>query len=225
MSDSQPFQAAEVAAMKRPPKARQDEAYVRVWTAAQDHPSPEPDLERWVAAYADGAPVTWYRDKASGAKMDRPAWCQLEEAIRRGDVARLVVWRLDRLGRNAAALAALLEELAQRRVLFTSIREGIDLETPAGRMLGGILASVAAWERETLRERQAAGIAAARAAGRRWGGRQPGARWKVTPELERQVRQLHAQGATVAAIARGLGLARGTIYATLNQDFKGRSAQ
>lgn len=198
-------------------QGRQLAVYVRVSTSDQEHRSQIPDLERWLAAYADGAPVAWYRDKATGSKMERPEWRRLEEAIRRGDVARLVVWRLDRLGRTAAGLTALLEELVRLRVAFTSVREGIDLETPAGRMLGGILSSVAAYEREVLRERQAAGIAAAKAAGKRWGGRRTGERWKVTPELERQAHQLRAQREPVAAIARALHLARGTVYAILGE--------
>ena len=95
------------------------------------------------------------------------------------------------------------------------MREGVDLATPAGRMLAGVLASLAQYEREVSRERQTAGIAAARAAGKSWGGRKAGARWKVTPELERQVRGMRAAGEPVAAIARAVNLARDTVYEIL----------
>ncbi len=197
---------------KAKPAQRQIAAYVRVSTGGQELRSQIPDLERWLAAYAGETEVVWYTDKASGATTDRPGWRRLEAALRGGMVARLVVWRLDRLGRNAAALTALLDDLVRLGVGFTSVREGIDLETPAGRMLSGILASVAQWEREVSRERQAAGIAAAKATGKRWGGRRAGARWKVTPEIERQVQRMRADGEPIAAIARLLGLSRSTVY-------------
>lgn len=80
--------------------------YVRVSSKKQDTRSQEPDLNRWVAAFADGNPVVWYRDKATGKNMDRPGWRQLEEDMRSGKVSKLVVWRLDRLGRTAAGLTA-----------------------------------------------------------------------------------------------------------------------
>jgi len=202
--------------MKRTHTAqRQVAVYVRVSTGGQELRSQIPDLERWLAAYAAGAEVRWYHDKASGATSDRPGWRELEAALRAGEVARLVVWRLDRLGRMAAALTTLLDDLVHLGVGFTSVREGIDLETPAGRMLSGILASVAQYEREVARERQTAGIAAAKAAGKRWGGRRTGARWKVTPEIERQVLRMRAGGESVAATARLLNLSRGTVYAIL----------
>lgn len=206
------------------PIARQLAVYVRVSSSAQDLRSQVAELERWLAAYAGAARVEWYQDRASGANMERPEWRRLEAAIRGGAVERLVVWRLDRLGRTAAGLTALLEELTRLAVGFVSIREGIDLATPAGRMLSTILAGVAAYEREVLRERQRAGIAAAKAAGKRWGGRKAGARWKVTPELERQARKMRDSGETVAAIARGLRVSRSTVYAILDPESEGRAA-
>ena len=81
--------------------------YVRVSTRKQDTRSQEPDLKRWIEAYADGTPVTWYRDKATGKTMDRPGWKRLEAAIDAGRVKTVVVWRLDRLGRTASGLCKL----------------------------------------------------------------------------------------------------------------------
>lgn len=186
--------------------------YARVSSRQQDLRSQEPELERWLSAFAASEAVVWYRDRASGQTMDRPAWKRLEAALRSGAVSRVVVWRLDRLGRTAAGLTALFADLQRLSVGLVSLREGVDLDTPAGRMLGGILASLAQYEREVSRERQAAGIAAAKTAGKRWGGRKRGARWKVTAELERQVGRMLADGEPVAAIARVCGLSRGTVY-------------
>lgn len=189
--------------------------YMRVSTVGQDHRSQKADLERWAKAFATEEPAIWYVDKASGSSMERPAWRELEANVRGGAVSRIVVWRLDRLGRTAAGLTSLFEELLQLKVGLVSMREGIDLVTPAGRMIAGVLAALAQYEREVSRERQTAGILAARAAGKRWGGRKLGSRWKVTPELERQVRRLRAANEPIASIARGLKLSRNTVYQVL----------
>lgn len=190
--------------------------YIRVSTIDQDLRSQTAELERWQQAYATG-PVVWYRDQASGASMDRPAWNQLLAAVRCGQVERVVVWRLDRLGRTAAGLTALFEELRRLAVPLVSMREGIDLATPAGNMMATIIASVAQYEREVFRERQAAGIAAAKAQGKRWGGRNKGERYKVTPELERQIRRMNGAGEGVTTIARVCHLSRPTVYRVLRE--------
>ena len=187
--------------------------YLRVSTTQQDTKSQEPDLQTWAATQA--APVRWYSDKATGTRMDRPAWSKLDAAIRAGQVATVVVWRLDRLGRTAAGLTALFNDLAYRKVNLVSLRDGVDLSTPAGRLMANVLASVAQYETEVRAERVRAGQAAARARGVRWGGSPPGKRKKVTPTQEKAIRHMRAQGEPVAAIARAVGLSRPTVYDVL----------
>jgi DNA invertase Pin-like site-specific DNA recombinase len=187
--------------------------YVRVSSAAQDIRSQLPDLERWAAAQE--LPVKWYEDKQTGTRMDRPGWNKLDAAMKRGEVACLCIWRMDRLGRTASGLTALFEELRERKVNFVSLKDGVDLSTPAGRMMANVLASVAQYETEVRGERVRAGIDAAHAAGKRWGGSKPGVRKKVSPELALAVRELHAKKTPVTAIARALKLSRGTIYSVL----------
>jgi DNA invertase Pin-like site-specific DNA recombinase len=189
--------------------------YARVSTRRQDTRSQEPDLQRWLDAFGDGLPVVWYRDKATGKTMDRPGWNRLEAAIDRGEVSRLVVWRLDRLGRTASGLTALFEKLRGRRVNLVSIRDGLDLATAAGRMMANILASIAAYENEVRAERIVAGQAAARAAGKRWGGSEKGRRIRVTDEQVDAIRRMAADGAPKAAMSRATGLSRPTVYAIL----------
>ncbi|HEY2838379.1 MAG TPA: recombinase family protein [Pirellulales bacterium] len=194
---------------------RQIAVYVRVSTKRQETRSQEPDLERWIAAYAAGAPVEWYRDKATGKTMDRPGWKRLEAEINAGGVETIVVWRLDRLGRTAAGLTALFEKLVARKVNLVSVRDGLDLATPAGRLVANMLASVAAFENEIRAERIAAGQAAARAAGKRWGGSAKGRRLKVTAEQISTIKRLRDERTPIAAIARATGLTRPTIYALI----------
>ena len=84
-----------------------------------------------------------------------------------------------------------------------------------GRLMAGVLASVAAYETEVRKERRLAGIAKAKAEGKRWGGRKPGTRIRLPVEKEALIRQLHAEGKAVAAIARLVGLSRKSVYKAL----------
>lgn len=188
--------------------------YLRVSSARQDTASQEPDLKRWAEGQA--GPVRWYRDKFTGKTMDRPGWGQLVRDVEAGRVGAVVVWRLDRLGRTAKGLTALFEDLRGRSVNLVSLRDGLDLATPAGRLMANVLASVAQYETEVRAERVIAGQAVAREKGVRFG--RPigtGRRIKVTPEQEATARRLKGEGAKVAAIARATGLSRPTVYSIL----------
>jgi DNA invertase Pin-like site-specific DNA recombinase len=190
--------------------------YVRVSSRLQDTASQEPELKAWVQAHA--GPVKWYRDKFTGTTMERPAFTRLLGDLHAGKVAAVVVWRLDRLGRTAKGLTALFEDLAARKVNLVSLKDGLDLKTAAGRLMANVLASVAAYETEVRSERVVAGQMAAKAAGRTWGGSLAGRRLKVTPEQEQAIRRQKAEGVKVAAIARGTGLSRPTVYSVLRTE-------
>ena len=125
--------------------------YTRVSSKKQDHASQMPDLERW--AKAQEGEVRIYRDKFTGKSMERPGWSKLWAAVERGEVSKIVVWRLDRLGRTAAGLTKLFADLQERKVGLVSLKDGIDLSTPAGRMLANVLASIAQFETELRGER------------------------------------------------------------------------
>jgi DNA invertase Pin-like site-specific DNA recombinase len=189
--------------------------YTRVSTTGQDTKSQLPELQRWADSQA--LAVKWYEDKASGKTMDRPAWNRLEADIRAAKVQSLVVWRLDRLGRTARGLTALFDDLQERKVNLVSLRDGLDLATPAGRLMANVLASVAQYETEVRGERVAAGQARARAAGKRWGGSRPGVRKMVTATQIKAIRQLRTDGEPIARIARAVGLSRPTIYSVLGE--------
>jgi DNA invertase Pin-like site-specific DNA recombinase len=188
--------------------------YVRVSSKNQDQRSQLPDLERW-ASTQEGEEVVWYRDKATGKTMDRPAWNKLVKGIDAGSVSKVVVWRLDRLGRTAKGLTALFENLQDRKVGLFSLRDSLDLSTPAGRLMANVLASVAAYETEVRAERVQAGQAVARQHGKTWGGSDKGRLITVTVEQRNQV--LAMRGEKVARIARTVGLSRPTIYRLLEQ--------
>ena len=190
--------------------------YIRVSSKSQDTRSQEPDLKKW--SDAQDEPVKVYGDKATGKNMQRPGWQRLEADMRAGKVSRVVVWRLDRLGRTARGLTALFEELQVRSVGLVSLREGLDLSTPAGRLMAHVLASVAQYETEVRGERVRAGQEAARAQGKTWGGSKKGRRVKVSDLQIKTIRSLKQAGEPIAAIARTVGLSRPTVYSVLSAD-------
>lgn len=190
--------------------------YARVSSKTQDTKSQEPDLRRWEAAQ-DG-PVKWFTDKLTGKTMDRPDWNKLEAAIRSGKVSQIVVWRLDRLGRTASGLTALFDELQRRKVNLISLKDGLDLSTPAGRLMANVLASVAQYETEVRAERVRAGQEVARANGKTWGGSEAGKRKKVTSLQERMICRMKKEGESISAISRAVKLSRPTIYDVLSDD-------
>jgi DNA invertase Pin-like site-specific DNA recombinase len=152
--------------------------------------------------------------------MERPGWEKLMQDLRAGHVTKIVIWRLDRLGRTTAGLVNLLDELRQYKVSLVSLRDGtLDPSTPTGRLIYTILASVAQFETEIRKERQMAGIDAARKrhGGKcPWGGSKPGRRLKVTEEKERWIRKLKAEGKKMVEIARLVGVTRQTCYTVLS---------
>lgn len=186
--------------------------YARVSTSGQDLAAQEPDLRAWAEAHADGHEVVWYRDQTTGATFERPGIEALEGAVRSGLVETIVVWRLDRLGRTAAQTLAFLSILDELEVQLISIRDGFDARSATGRLLRTILAGFAEYEREVISERIRAGISAARAKGKRWGGRKPGVRPTLTPARLRAIDALVAAGTAKAEIARQLGISRSTVY-------------
>ena len=187
--------------------------YRRVSSRDQSHASQLPDLERWAELH-DG-PVQQYQDTFTGKSMDRPGMAKLMTAIIAGRVERIVVWRLDRLGRTTRGLCQLFDDLVERNVDLVSLKDGFSLNSPAGRLHARILASVAEYETEIRAERVAAGQAVARRNGKSWGGSKKGWRWKVTDDQVAAIHEMKAANKPIAQIARVTGLSRPTIYRVL----------
>ncbi|MFO0952971.1 MAG: recombinase family protein [Isosphaeraceae bacterium] len=144
------------------------------------------------------------KDVGSGAK-DRAGREALLKAARRREVDIVVVWRLDRWGRSVTDLMATLRELGELGVSFVSLTEALDLTTPSGRAMAGLLAIFAEFEREILRERVRAGIAQARKEGRPH-GRPPTASLKAA-----EVLRLKGERLSHSEIARRLGIGRTSV--------------
>lgn len=140
----------------------------------------------------------------SGAKT-RPRREELLKAVRRREIDAVLVWRLDRWGRSLADLIVTLKELSDLGIGFISLGEALDLTTPSGRAMAGMLAVFAEFEREIMRERVKAGIANAKANGK-CHGRPPRAREKTEA-----VKNLSADGCSQSEIARRLGIGRTSV--------------
>jgi DNA invertase Pin-like site-specific DNA recombinase len=177
-------------------------AYARVSTAEQN-------LELQLDALAKAGCDRIFRDYASGTKMARPGLDDALSHLREGDV--LVIWKLDRLGRTIRGLIELVGELRERGIGFRSLTEGFDTSTPGGRLIFHVFAALAEMERDLIRERTQAGLAAARARGRN-GGRKP----KLNVKKLTHARELLAnRDISVGEVAATLGVDRSTLYRAL----------
>jgi len=144
------------------------------------------------------------KEVGSGAAQ-RELRTRLIEAARRREIDVVLVWRLDRWGRSLADLVVTLKELAELGVGFLSLTEALDLTTPTGRAMAGLLAEFAEFEHEVLRERVRAGLAQARLNGKQLGRPITAARHAS------QVRKLHRAGVSKAEIARRLQIGRTSV--------------
>jgi DNA invertase Pin-like site-specific DNA recombinase len=179
--------------------------YARVSTG---HQSLDQQLDALAAAGVD--PVRIYTDKLSGisTREQRPGLAGLMDYARPGDA--IVVVGIDRLGRNAAEVMTTIRELAQRNIVLRSLREGIDTSNATGRMIAGVLASLAELELELGRERRTAAREARRARGQHIG--RPKA---LDSDKAALARRMHASGEPASVIADTLGVSRATVYRVL----------
>ena len=167
------------------------------------------DLQRDALLGAGVEAEALYEDKASGAKDDRPQLAACLKALRSGDT--LMVWKLDRLGRNLRHLVNVVHELTERGIglkVLTGQGAAIDTTTASGKLVFGIFAALAEFERELISERTTAGLASARARGSK-GGRP----YKMTPAKVRLAAASMGQpGTNVGELCQELGITRQTLY-------------
>lgn len=149
-----------------------------------------------------------FTDQVSGAAADKAGLTEALAYLREGDT--LVVWKLDRLGRTVKGLVELVDLLKARGIQFRSVTDGIDTSTPAGRFFFHMMAALAEMERDLIRERTNAGLAAARARGR-LGGRKP----KLDESKLDAARKLLDAKVEVGTVAKNLGVSRTTLYRAL----------
>ncbi len=173
--------------------------YTRVSTVSQT-------LAQQNAALEAAGVTKTFSDTMSGARDDRPGLAALMEYVREGDT--VVVWKLDRLGRNTLHILETVKTLTDRCVTLVSITDGIDSSTCAGHMMIGVLGSLAEYERELTRERTALKRTASRAVGTKFG--RP--RKVANVEHVSTAKRMKTDGHTAKDIAKYLGVSRTTLY-------------
>lgn len=179
--------------------------YARVSTG---HQSLDQQVDALTGAGVNDARI--YSDKLSGTstREQRPGLAALLDYAREGDA--IMVVGIDRLGRNAAEVMSTIRELGERGIVLQSLREGIDTSNATGRMVAGVLASLAELELELGRERRSAAREARRARGQAIG--RPKALDASKASL---ARRMHASGESANTIASALGVSRATVYRVL----------
>lgn len=175
--------------------------YARVSTAHQDAGAQKQALR-------DAGAIRVFTETASGATATRPQLAAAMDYLRPGDV--LAVWKLDRLGRSLRDLIVQVEAIQRAGAELRSLTEQIDTTTPAGRLFFHVMAALANFERELIRERTMVGLAYAASQGRR-----PGRPTVMTPERIATARTLRQQGRSLDYIAKTLGVGRGAVTRAL----------
>jgi DNA invertase Pin-like site-specific DNA recombinase len=185
--------------------------YARVSTG---HQSLDQQVDALTAEGVDSKRV--YSDKLSGmsTREQRPGLDALLDYARAGDA--IVVVGIDRLGRNAAEVMATIRELGERNIVLRSLREGIDTSNATGRMVAGVLASLAELELELGRERRAAARDARRARGQSIGRPK-----KLDSSKAALAQRMHSSGEPASTIANALGVSRATVYRVLAEQAEG----
>jgi DNA invertase Pin-like site-specific DNA recombinase len=176
--------------------------YVRVSTVGQNEHGQRREIQRWI----DGNNITkprWYTDKESGETLDRPEFNRLQRDIFEGNVDTVVVWKLDRLSRSLKDGITTLCEWCDKGIRVVSVTQQIDFNGAVGKLIASVLFAVAEMESETRRERQSAGIAAAKDRGV-YTGRPKGAT-KAGVDPQRAI-QLRKQGLTQEEISQAMGV-------------------
>src|SRR6516225_4658825 len=188
-----------------PDAIRTQLGYARVSTG---HQSLDQQVDVLTAAGVEPARI--YSDKLTGTttREQRPGLAALLDYARAGDA--IVVVGIDRLGRNAAEVMTTIRELGERNIVLRSLREGIDTSNPTGRMVAGVLASLAELELELGRERRAAARQARRTRGQHIG--RPKA---LDAKKAGLAQRMHASGESARTIANTLDVSRATVYRVL----------
>ena len=154
----------------------------------------------------------WFLDKMTGSKAERKGLNEALEYLRPGDT--FMVWKLDRAGRSLPHLMELLKDLQARNIEFVSITEQIDTTTPGGKLIFHLMGALAEFERDLIRERTNAGLAAARARGR-VGGRPR--KLKTNGKIALARRMFAEQSHSIPEICAMLGISRATLYRYLKE--------
>lgn len=179
-------------------------AYVRVSTEEQNTASQKREIAKWLHGNGiDSGSVQWYVDKENGSTLDRPEFQQLQKDIFNGAIKTLVVYRLDRISRDMPDGIGVISEWCKRGVRLVCTDQQIDFSGVVGQIMAAFILGLAQWEKQGIKSRQAAGIAAAKERGV-YTGRKLGA-IKAGVDPKRAIK-LREKGLTYKEISKAMGV-------------------
>ena len=190
-------------------------AYIRVSTQDQKHDAQRREISRWLKGHGhDLKAVRWFADTETGAHMKRDGLGELNSAVFAGEIKTVVIWKLDRVARSHREGINQLYDWCDAGVRVVSVTQEIDLSGKMAKVIAGVMFGLADIELSAIRERQAAGIAAAKERGV-YSGRKKGT-LKANPE---RARALQAQGRKPGEIMKALGIrSRSTLAKYLSEE-------
>ena len=187
-------------------------AYLRVSTRDQNTKSQRAEIERYLKANGiSDRSVIWFEDQETGTTLKRPQFDRLQREIFAGKVKTVIIWKLDRLSRSLRDGVNVLADWAEKGLKIIVVTQQLELNGVIGRTIAALLLGLAEIEHGHIKERQKAGIAAARARGA-YKGRKLGAR-KASPE---RARELAVKGNKPAEIAAALGISKRSVLRYLS---------
>ena len=204
------------------PATRRVALYLRVSTTGQTVENQRRELEAAAERHGWQVAAVYQDEGISGSKgrEKRPGFDALCHAIARRQVDMVAAWSVDRLGRSLQDLVSFLGDLNKKGVDLYLHQQGLDTSTPSGRAMFGMLGVFAEFERAMIVERICAGLARARAQGKKLGRKSNG-----PADLVERVRELRAQGQGIIKIAKGLGVGVGTVQKVIDKSLGGMPAK
>lgn len=188
--------------------------YLRVSTKDQRLDAQEKELKKWLKAQGINLDkVRWYRDQVSGTTLDRPEMDRLCEDIEAGKIGTVVIWKLDRISRSLRDGVNLISDWCEMGIRIVSTTEQIDFSSTVGKLIASLLSGLAQIETEYRKERQLAGIEAAKAKGDVYTGRKAG----TTAQSPAKAYQLRQKGLKISEIAKIMNVSAMTIHRYLEK--------
>lgn len=185
--------------------------YIRTSDASQNTASQKAELKRYVDGHGISN-IEWFIDSGkSGESLDRPEFMRMQEKVFNGEISTIIFSRLDRVSRKISEGITIMDDWIDRKIKLVAVNQQMEFSGATGLLLRNILLAVGCWETQTRRERQAAGIAEARKAGKYKGGKV--GRRKVSVS---KIKTLKYKGRSITEISKLMNVSRQTVYNYLN---------
>lgn len=184
--------------------------YVRVSASSQNEAAQKRDIMKWLTGNGINlVSVQWYIDKENGSDLKRPAFEQMQKDIFNGAIKTVVIYKLDRLSRSMSDGVKVLADWGEKKVRLVCTSQQFDFSGVIGELIAAIMFAMAKWEKQNIKDRQAAGIAVAKEKGAYRGRIRGATKAGVNPA---RAAELRAKGLTHAEVAKSMGISVSTAF-------------